>query len=176
MMAKPSTSVVLIGMPGAGKSTIGRALALQRGVQFVDTDHLIESQEGKTLQALLDKHGYQYLRAIEERVLLNHAFSKQVVATGGSAVYSAAAMSKLRQYGPCVFLDIAYQDIVERVNNCAERGIAGPPGQDLHAVYRERLPLYRRYADITVDGTGLNEVELLAAVESALAAKGHSEV
>ncbi|WP_269620672.1 shikimate kinase [Zhongshania sp. BJYM1] len=164
-----SFSVVLIGMPGAGKSTIGRTLALQRGVEFVDTDRLIEEREGQTLQALLDRYGYLRLRAIEADVLQTSDFSNKVVATGGSAVYSEAAMNSLRKYGPSVFIDIPLTEIVERVKNFAQRGIAGPPGQDLSGVYTERRPLYLRYADIRVDGSQLDEAQLLAAVVSALA-------
>ena len=164
-----SSSVVLIGMPGAGKSTIGEALALRSGAQFVDTDRLIEQREGLSLQALLDAKGYEYLRAIEAEVLSAGKFVNQVVATGGSAVYSRAAMANLRQFGPCVFIDIPLSEIIRRVQNFTQRGIAGPPGQDLQGVYSERLPLYRRYADITINGDGLGESELLAAVEGALA-------
>lgn len=163
------SSVVLIGMPGAGKSTIGRALALDRGMPFVDTDHLIEQREGQTLQALLDNHSYEYLRAIEAEILQTGDFSNKVVATGGSAVYSEAAMTSLRSYGPCVFIDIPLPEIVERVTNFTQRGIAGPPGQDLQGVYNERRPLYLRYAHIRVDGSQLDEPQLLAAVVSALA-------
>ncbi|MFT6577769.1 MAG: shikimate kinase [Zhongshania sp.] len=171
-----SSSVVLIGMPGAGKSTIGQALALRLGVEFVDTDRLIEQREGRSLQVMLDASGYQYLRAIEADVLLRNDFVNKVVATGGSAVYSDAAMMHLRRFGPCVFIDISLSAIEDRVQNFAERGIAGPPGQDLQGVYSERLPLYQRYADITVDGAGLDEASLLAEVETALAAYTRSGV
>jgi shikimate kinase len=164
-----SSSVVLIGMPGAGKSTIGKALALRSGAQFVDTDRLIAQREGLSLQALLDANGYEYLRAIEAEVLLAGKFVNQVVATGGSAVYSSAAMAHLRQFGTFVFIDISLPEIIRRVQNFTQRGIAGPLGQDLQGVFIERLPLYRRYADITIDGDGLVESELLAAVELALA-------
>lgn len=169
MSENAPSSVVLIGMPGAGKSTIGRALALARGVDFVDTDRLIEQREGKSLQAIRDIHGYQELRKIEADVLQNSDFSNQVVATGGSAVYSAAAMAHLGKFGPCVFIDIPLAEIIRRVSNFSERGVAGPPGQDLRGVYAERLPLYRRYANIRVDGSALDEAGLLARVAASLA-------
>lgn len=160
--------IVLIGMPGAGKSTIGGLLAARRGMPLVDTDHLIELREGESLQSILDRRGYLALRAIEERVLLGNDFTGQVVATGGSAVYSAAAMAHLKRFGLCVFLDIPLDEITMRVQNLESRGIAGPPGLGLAQVYAERLPLYRRYADMIIDGAGLDESGLLAALETAL--------
>lgn len=169
MFENAPSSVVLIGMPGAGKSTIGQALAIARGQDFVDTDRLIEQREGKSLQAILDLQGYRQLRTIEADVLQQNDFSNKVVATGGSAVYSAAAMAHIRQFGPCVFIDIPLAEIVRRVSNFSERGIAGPPGQNLQGVYAERLPLYRRYADISVDGSALDEAGLLARVVASLA-------
>jgi shikimate kinase len=161
--------IVLIGMPGAGKSTIGGLLAARLGKPLVDTDHLIEEAEGKSLQAILDQCGYLTLRAIEEQVLLANDFAGQVVATGGSAVYSAAAMAHLKRFGLCVFLDVPLEEITARVQNLASRGIAGPPGLGLAQVYAERLPLYHRYADLVIEGAGLDEPALLAAVERALA-------
>lgn len=162
--------IVLIGMPGAGKSTIGGLLAARRGRPLVDTDHLIELREGESLQSILDRRGYLALRAIEEQVLLANDFAGQIVATGGSAVYSAAAMAHLKRFGPCVFLDIPLEEITTRVQNLESRGIAGPQGLGLAQVYAERLPLYRRYADMTIDGAGLDESGLLAAIEAALGA------
>ncbi|MDF1691818.1 MAG: shikimate kinase [Zhongshania sp.] len=166
--ASKSPAIILIGMPGAGKSTIGAGLASARGLPLVDSDRLIEQNSGQTLQALLDNRGYIALRELEEQVLLAHNFAGQVVATGGSAVYSAVAMSHLKACGPCVFLDIPLAEIEARVQNFQDRGIAGPAGQSLAAVYAERLPLYQRYADIVVDGRDLNEVQLLAAVQASL--------
>lgn len=160
--------IVLIGMPGAGKSTMGAQLAARRGMPLIDTDQLIEEGEGQSLQAILDRRGYLALRAIEERVLMAHDFTGQVIATGGSAVYSAAAMAHLKRFGPCVFLDIPLPEIKTRVQNIDSRGIAGPSGLGLTEIYAERLPLYRQYADIVVNGAGLDEQTLLATLESAL--------
>jgi shikimate kinase len=162
------TAIILIGMPGAGKSTIGVRLATQRSMPLIDTDRLIEQREGLTLQTILDERGYLALRQIEAQVLINHRFTGQIVATGGSAVYSAEAMAHLKRFGPCVFLDIPLDEILNRVQNLDSRGIAGPPGLGLAEVYAERLPLYRQYADIIIDGANLDELALLAEVESAL--------
>ncbi len=166
--ANKCPAIILIGMPGAGKSTIGAGLANARGLPLVDTDRLIEQEAGQTLQALLDERGYLGLRKREEQVLLAHNFTGQVVATGGSAVYSALAMRHLKACGPCVFLDIPLAEIEQRVQNFNDRGIAGPVGQTLAQVYAERLPLYQRYADIVVNGSGLSEAELLKAVQASL--------
>ncbi|WP_373084536.1 shikimate kinase [Zhongshania sp.] len=168
MAADVLRGIVLIGMPGAGKSTIGTGLAQRHGLPLVDTDRLIEREEGQSLQAILDQRGYLALRSIEERVLLANNFTGKVVATGGSAVYSTAAMAHLKCFGPCVFLDIPLAEITARVQNLESRGIAGPPGLSLADVYAERLPLYRQYADIVVAGGGLDEQGLLLALEAAL--------
>jgi shikimate kinase len=162
------TAIILIGMPGAGKSTIGVRLASQRSMPLIDTDRLIEQREGLTLQAILDQRGYLALREIEAQVLINHCFTGQIVATGGSAVYGAEAMAHLKSFGPCVFLDIPLEEILRRVQNLDSRGIAGPSGSSLAEVYAERLPLYRQYADIIIDGANLDELTLLAEVETAL--------
>jgi shikimate kinase len=161
-------SITLIGMPGAGKTTIGEQLARKRGQVFCDTDRLIEQREGKSLQAILDHRGYLVLRQIEEQVLLAQDFSAQVIASGGSAVYSAKAMIHVGKFGPRVFLDIPVEEIEQRVQNFAVRGIAGAPGQSLIDLYAERQPLYERFADLRIDGAGLNEAQLLTAVEAAL--------
>jgi shikimate kinase len=152
-------SITLIGMPGAGKTTIGEQLARKRGQVFCDTDRLIEQREGKSLQAILDHRGYLVLRQIEEQVLL---------AQDCSAVYSAKAMIHVGKFGPRVFLDIPVEEIEQRVQNFAVRGIAGAPGQSLIDLYAERQPLYERFADLRIDGAGLNEAQLLTAVEAAL--------
>ena len=144
------TSIVLIGMPGAGKSTVGVLVAKFAALDFVDTDVLIQVRTGETLQRTLDRHGYQALRRIEETIILELGQDRCTVATGGSAVYSPAAMAHLRDLGRIVFLDVPLQALEHRVRDFAERGIAGPPGQTLAGVYAERTPLYRQYAEVTV--------------------------
>jgi shikimate kinase len=142
-------TVTLIGMPGAGKSTVGVLLAKRIGLNFVDSDLLIQVREGETLQSLVDRRGYLELRRIEEIVLLEMALDAALVATGGSAVYSEASMSRLQTAGPVVYLRGSLPVLEERVRSNLLRGIAAPPGQDFAAIYEERTPLYARFADIT---------------------------
>ncbi|MGJ8686539.1 MAG: shikimate kinase [Spongiibacteraceae bacterium] len=161
-MGKGKSAIVLIGMPGVGKSTIGRALAESLSLPFVDTDQLIVESQCCDLQEILDQRGYLALRSIEEEVILRGDFSHCVVATGGSAVYSAAAMAHLSTFGTLIFLDLDVSELQARLNNFSQRGIARPAGHSLADIYAERRPLYQRFADITVDTQGQCESELLS--------------
>ena len=150
-MNSKANSVVLIGMPGAGKSTLGILLAKELGMGFVDTDVVIQVREGQTLQEILDASDYLNLRAIEEQVLLTEQIAEKVVATGGSAVYSDAGMARLRENATLIFLDVPLRELEKRISNFNSRGIARKPDQSLESLYKERCKLYRKYADITVD-------------------------
>ncbi len=150
-MNSKANSVVLIGMPGAGKSTLGILLAKELGMGFVDTDVAIQVREGQTLQEILDASDYLNLRAIEEQVLLTEQIAEKVVATGGSAVYSDAGMARLRENATLIFLDVPLRELEKRISNFNSRGIARKPDQSLESLYKERCKLYRKYADITVD-------------------------
>lgn len=144
-------NIVLVGMPGAGKSTIGVILAKYAARDFVDSDVLIEVREGKALQQILDESDYRNLRRIEEEVLLSLDVRNHVVATGGSAAYSAKAMQHLSQNGVVVFLDVEFEEVMRRVQNFDTRGIACRPGITLREVYDERRPLYLRWADVRIE-------------------------
>jgi shikimate kinase len=154
-------SVILIGMPGAGKSTLGLLLAKNLAKDFVDTDLLIQLEQGKTLQDILHQQGYMALREVEEKVLLNAHYPNHVIATGGSAVYSEVAMHHLNQFGPIVFLDVNLEELERRIHNMDNRGIARPATQGFADVFTERRPLYLRYADIVIDCTGKNMEDLV---------------
>lgn len=143
-------SVILIGMPGAGKSTVGVLLAKRLAKAFIDTDILIQQTAGMTLQDYLDANGYLALRTLEEQVLMTEPMQQAVVSTGGSAVYSDAAMARLAEIGPRVFLDISLATMEQRIHNQASRGLASQPGVSLAAIYAERYPLYQQYADVSV--------------------------
>lgn len=150
-MTKAKSNVVLIGMPGAGKSTLGVILARRLGLNFVDTDLLIQHREGQTLQEIVDQRGHQQLRAIEAQVLSTLKLQGYVIATGGSAVYSQTAMDALSADGLIVHLHVDLPIILTRVTDFDTRGIAREAGQTLEALYAEREALYRRYAQISVD-------------------------
>ncbi len=145
------TSVVLVGMPGAGKSTIGILLAKEVALDFVDTDVLIQVRENKTLQHILDETDYLNLRKIEEEVLLSVDLTHHVIATGGSAIYSAKGMEKLKTLGPVVFLAVSPDELRRRIHNYESRGIACRPGQSFDDLFEERDALYRQYADCVID-------------------------
>ncbi|MCZ6869465.1 MAG: shikimate kinase [Gammaproteobacteria bacterium] len=169
-MVKPThCNIVLIGMPGAGKSTVGVILAKRTARDFVDTDLLIQKTEKRSLQEILDADGYLGLRRIEERVLLSMELCGHVIATGGSAVYSDAAMDHLRRVGIVVFLDVDLDAIKSRVTDFDSRGIAKRADQSFEALFEERRVLYRKYADITIDGARLNQDQVCEGIRAALA-------
>jgi len=168
-MIEKSGNIVLIGMPGSGKSTAGAILAKMASRSFVDTDVLIEAKEGRTLQMIVDQDGYLSLRAIEERVLLDLNCRGHVIATGGSAVYSQAAMEHLRKHGVIVFLDMDLDTLKARVPDFGARGLAKRPDQSVSDLFAERYALYRQYADITVDCGVCGHEEVCARIIDALA-------
>jgi len=154
-------NIILIGMPGSGKSTLGVQLAKALGLNFIDTDLLIQSQKGQLLQTILDKQGYQNLRDIEEETLLKLSLSHDLVSTGGSAIYSDKAMKHLSSQGKVIYLAVTLEEIKKRINNEGSRGIARPDGQTLNDVYAERTPLYEKYADIILDNNSFIDIEKL---------------
>lgn len=162
-MTHTPSNIVLIGMPGSGKSTVGVILAKMASLDFVDTDILIQ-RAGKSLQEIIDADGYLVLRRIEEEVLLKLDCCDHVIATGGSAVYSPAAISHLKEDGVIVFLDVDIETLQSRIRNYETRGLAKRPDQTLEELFAERLALYREYADITISGAGLTQEEVCDAI------------
>lgn len=153
-------------MPGAGKSTIGVQLAKALGLDFVDTDLLIQTQEKHCLQDILDSEGYLALRAIEEQVLLDLSLENTLIATGGSAIYSDQAMKHLQSLGTIVFLEVSLDSLRKRVDNEGSRGIARPEGQSFEEVFAERTPLYQQYADVIYNNNlQSNITDLIAAIK-----------
>ena len=148
---KTEQNIALIGMPAAGKSTLGGCLAAALSFEFVDTDRLIEDFTGEPLQSTLARLGYQQLREIEQRIILDMVFSCSVIATGGSAVYGELAMLKLKQCARILYLRVSPETLLQRIDNWQTRGIACTPGQSLASLYAEREPLYQRYADEVID-------------------------
>jgi shikimate kinase len=161
-------SVILIGMPGAGKSTLGILLAKELGLNFLDTDVAIQVKEEQTLQSILEEHGYLKLRAVEEQVLLETDCHHKVIATGGSAVYSDKGMAYLKSCGVVVYLEVPLAELRRRIHNYETRGIACRPDQSFAELFEERAALYQKYADITVKCDDHNPGEVIAQVLSAL--------
>lgn len=155
-----NSNIVLIGMPGAGKSTVGIILAKMTSRDFIDTDILIQLSTGRSLQEIVDTEGPLALRKIEEEVILSLRGQHHVIATGGSAVYSAVAMDHLRLNGTIVFLDVDLPTLTSRIHNIHSRGIAKRQEQSLEDLFEERLVLYRRYTDITIACAGLSQEEV----------------
>lgn len=144
------SNIVLIGMPGAGKSTVGVLLAKSLGKRFVDTDLEIQHTTGKRLQEIIDSDGIESFLKTEEQTLAALNCENSVIATGGSAVFSENGMKRLLINGTAVFIDVPFEEIERRINNITTRGIAMKQGETLKEVYNERLALYKKYADITV--------------------------
>lgn len=154
MKNKGDKNIVLIGMSGAGKSTLGVLLAKALGMDFVDTDILIQQREKRLLQEIIDQDGIERFLCVEEEVISGLTLRSCVVATGGSVVYSQRAMQALREGGTVIYLSVPYQEVEKRVTNITTRGIVMKQGRSLKDAYEERLPLYRQYSDVMIDCSG----------------------
>lgn len=148
-------NIVLIGMPGAGKSTIGVVLAKILGYQFVDSDLVIQQQEGKVLHQLIAEHGIDGFLAIENQVNRDMDVSRSIISTGGSAVYGHEAMAAMKKNGIIVYIQLSYENLESRLGDLNQRGVVLKEGFSLKDLYEERCPLYEKYADITVNVDGL---------------------
>lgn len=151
-------NIVLIGMPGSGKSTCGVLAAKALLKNFFDTDLLLQGLEEKKLQDIIDIDGIDYFLQAEEKAILSLNINATVVATGGSVVYSDKAMQHLKNNATIVYLHLEYDTMVKRINNISSRGVVLKNGSTLEDMYNERLPLYKKYADVTVNCDG-NTVE-----------------
>lgn len=147
-------NIVLIGMPGCGKSTAGVLLAKELGMDFLDTDVVLQAREGKLLQAMIDEIGIDAFLKKEQEALLSLRCDRTVIATGGSAVYGERAMRHLHAGGLVVYIDVPYAQIERRLSNLATRGVTLRAGQTLRALYDERTPLYAREADVVFHERG----------------------
>lgn len=144
-------NVILIGMPGAGKSTVGVVLAKKIGYSFIDSDLVIQETTGKMLHEIIEEKGIDGFNKIENEVNSSISADKAVIATGGSAVYGSEAMEYFEQIGKIVYLQLPYEEIADRLGDLNERGVSIRDGMTLRDLYNERVPLYEKYADITIN-------------------------
>ena len=158
------TNIVLLGMPGSGKSTVGVLLAKRLGKKFVDTDLLIQEQEGRLLCEIIEEEGLDKFMEIENQVNASVEAENSVIAPGGSAVYGAEAMEHFKEIAEIVYLKLSYRSIARRLGDLTKRGVVFKPGQSLKEIYKERCPLYEAYADYVVECDGKNIGETLEKV------------
>ena len=154
-------NIILIGMAGAGKSTVGPLLAEKLGYSFTDTDDIISKRYNAPLQYLLDLHGIEGFRAIEEKTILKLNPYHTVVATGGSAVYSQPSMLHLKNIGHVIWLDVPLHELEQRVHNQNSRGLINPKGGSFAELYNQRQPLYQQYATSRIDCSSKSPQEIV---------------
>lgn len=159
-------NIILIGMPSAGKSTIGVILAKTLGMQFVDTDLIIQKREKRLLQDIINTYGIDEFLKIEENSIIALEQNDAIVATGGSVVYSDKAMNFLKNKGTIIYLKISYEQMVRRLHNIKTRGIVLDKKQSLRNIYDERIPLYEKYADIIIDCTNKGVEDIVESIKN----------
>ena len=165
---KKDNNIILIGMPGVGKSTIGVILAKVLSRDFLDTDVYIQAEEGRTLQEIIDSEGLKKFCEIEERYVISVAKRGSVIATGGSVVYSDLAMMHLKSQGIVLHLYLPIHFLEKRLTNFITRGVVKKSAQTFVELYDERMPLYEQYADSTIDCTGLGHEDVVRVILSRL--------
>jgi shikimate kinase len=158
------TGIMLIGMAGVGKSTVGRALAAALGFEFIDLDDYLSRKEGKTIQQIIDGQGEQKLLDLEHQSMRELNLARKVVSPGGSIVYDTEIMDYLKRSSHLVYLDDTFENIKSRLGNAPTRGIVGLKTKSLRQIYDERRPLYSRYADITVEVGGKSKNAVVAEI------------
>lgn len=159
------SNLTLIGMPGAGKSTVGIILAKNMTFGYIDTDILIQINQQKSLQQIIDESDHWNLRHIEEKEILKLNIQKQIIATGGSVPYSHKAMTLLHNISQIVFLKVSIDELKRRIHNYETRGIAKAPSQTFMELFEERQVLYEKYAEITIDCDALNQDEIAEKIQ-----------
>lgn len=163
-MTKVKDNIILIGMPGAGKSTIGVVLAKAMGYHFIDSDLIIQAEEEKRLFEIIESAGIDGFLEVENRVNAGLDVHRTVVATGGSVIYGEEAMKHLKSIGTVVYIKVSYEALEERLGNLLQRGVAIKDGNTLRDLYEERTPLYEKYADVSVDVKNMDIREAMEAI------------
>ncbi len=148
------SNIILVGMPGSGKSTVGVVLAKKLGYSFIDSDLVIQEQTGKLLYQLIEEQGEAGFLLIEDEINASINADRSVISTGGSAVYGEKAMNHFKDIGKVVYLKLPYEEIEHRLGNLHERGVVLRPGFSLQDLYDERTPLYEKYADVIIECSG----------------------
>lgn len=166
-------NIVLIGMPGVGKSTVGVVLAKNMGYSFVDSDLLIQEREGKLLHEIIEERGLDGFNEVENQVNTSIQARRCVIATGGSVVYGAQAMEHLKEIGIVVYLSLPCEELSERLGDLNERGVSIRPGQSLADLMRERTPLYESYADVTINCENRQIREIVQMIKAAVREIAH---
>ncbi|UCH01796.1 MAG: shikimate kinase [Candidatus Bathyarchaeota archaeon] len=158
------SNIVLIGMPGSGKSTIGKFLSKIMHLGYLDCDNYIEQKEDSTLQQIIDEKGVEEFKRIEEAKIMELDLKNHVIAPGGSIIYYPNAIEHLKQTSFFVFLNVSFNEIKSRLKNAATRGIVGLNTKTLYQLYNERHPLYLKYADIVIDCSGKSKNEIVSRI------------
>jgi shikimate kinase len=167
-MENGKSNIVLIGMPGCGKSTVGVLLAKRLGLSFVDTDLFIQAGEGKSLQRLIEVHGMRRFCEIESEYVHRTNVAHAVIATGGSVVYYDSAMQHLRKSGKIIYMQLPLTELEQRLGDLNARGVVLEPTETLTSLYNKRIPLYQQWADKIVNLSGLGHEQSVEAIMNAL--------
>lgn len=157
-------NIILIGMPASGKSTAGVVLAKFLGYDFIDTDILIQEKTGKLLHEIISEKGLLGFKKIEEDINASISCHKSIISPGGSVIYGERAMKHFKEIGTVVYLKLPYEDVKQRLGNLKSRGVVLQDGQTLLDLYNERAPYYEKYADITVEESGLSVEETIGII------------
>ena len=161
-------NITLIGMPGAGKSTVGVVLAKRMGMDFIDTDLIIQKEYNKTLSEIINEKGIEEFKKVENDVISKLELDNTIIATGGSAVYGKEAMKHLRDISKVVYIELTEENIEDRLGDLNERGVVLEDGETLQELYDERIPLYKKYAHIIVNADDMVLREVVKNIEKVI--------
>lgn len=161
-------NITLIGMPGAGKSTVGVVLAKRMGMDFIDTDLIIQKEYNKTLSEIINEKGIEEFKKVENDVISKLELDNTIIATGGSAVYGKEAMKHLRDISKVVYIELSEENIEDRLGDLNERGVVLEDGETLQELYDERIPLYKKYAHIIVNANDMVLREVVKNIEKVM--------